>query len=285
MGLYDTIKEKMIASYFGNSVLNALRISGVIHLVHLIKGAGGGGAKLNPEYRNFIQAHKKELDIVESYLSDKRSKEVFKGIISYRVTGEYRYLKNIMDQPQYFLKEIIRPTEHEVFVDGGGYIGDTVMGFIKFTKKKYDEVYMWEPDKSNIDKAKKILKKWDNINIIPYAMFSRKDILYFDAGLGDVSSLKERGKSRVPCESLDNLLGNKRITFIKMDIEGAELEALKGAERIIREQKPKLAICIYHKPEDIYEIPMFIKSFVPEYKIYIRHHHDARSETVLYAVL
>lgn len=285
MGLYNAVKEKMIASYFGNTVLNALRISGTIHLIHLMRGAGGVKARPNPKYRNFIEAHNDELDLVKTYLSDERSREVLEGIISYRISGEYRYLKKIIDQPQYFLKDIFRPTEHEVFVDGGGYIGDTVMGFIRFARKKYDEIYMWEPDGANIDKAKRILKKWDNINFIPYAMFSKKDTLYFDDGLGDISSLRERGKSTVPCESLDNILGNKRITFIKMDIEGSELEALKGAEKIIREQKPKLAICIYHKPEDIYEIPMIIKSYVPEYRLYIRHHHDERSETVLYAVL
>ncbi len=75
----------------------------------------------------------------------------------------------------------------------------------------------------------------------------------------------------------------KRITFIKMDIEGAEIEALKGAEQTIQTQKPKLAICIYHRDSHLYEIPLMIKKMVPEYRFWIRHHSDTASETVVCA--
>lgn len=70
-----------------------------------------------------------------------------------------------------------------------------------------------------------------------------------------------------------------------MDIEGSELEALKGAVHTIQRDKPKLAICIYHKPEDMTEIPLYIKSLVPEYKFYVRHHSNCWTDTVLYAVM
>ena len=69
-----------------------------------------------------------------------------------------------------------------------------------------------------------------------------------------------------------------------MDIEGAEMEALKGAESIIKSQKPKLAICVYHKEQDMTEIPIFIKKLVPEYKLFMRHYSNDAGETVLYAV-
>lgn len=75
-----------------------------------------------------------------------------------------------------------------------------------------------------------------------------------------------------------------KVTFIKMDIEGAELESLKGAQKVIQRDKPKLAICIYHKPEDMVELPLYIKELVPEYKFYIRHHSNFINETVLYAI-
>ena len=78
---------------------------------------------------------------------------------------------------------------------------------------------------------------------------------------------------------------NNRVTFIKMDIEGSELEALKGAQQTIQRDRPKLAICIYHKPEDMTDIPLYIKSLVPEYRLYVRHHSNRCSETVLYAVM
>ena len=77
---------------------------------------------------------------------------------------------------------------------------------------------------------------------------------------------------------------SERVTFIKMDVEGSELEALKGARRTIVRDKPKLAICIYHKPEDMLTLPWYIKSLVPEYKLYLRHHSVMATETVLYAM-
>lgn len=73
-------------------------------------------------------------------------------------------------------------------------------------------------------------------------------------------------------------------TFIKMDVEGAELSALKGAKKLIAKNHPKLAICLYHKPEDIYDIPIFIKQLDSSYKLYIRHYSNYITETVLYAI-
>lgn len=84
--------------------------------------------------------------------------------------------------------------------------------------------------------------------------------------------------------SLDSALAGKRVTFIKMDIEGAELKALMGAEKIIREQKPKLAISLYHSPEDICTIPQYLMRVRQDYKYYLRHYSLFDTETVLYAI-
>ena len=100
-----------------------------------------------------------------------------------------------------------------------------------------------------------------------------------------ISKLTEDDKSKIEkirIKKLDNYI-EEQPTFIKMDIEGYELEALKGAEKILKTLKPKLAICIYHKEMDFYEIPLYLKSIVPEYKFKIRQHYDALYDTVLYA--
>ena len=78
---------------------------------------------------------------------------------------------------------------------------------------------------------------------------------------------------------------NDRVTFIKMDVEGAELESLKGARKLIKRDCPKLAVCIYHRPEDMITLPLYIKSLVPEYKLYLRSYSNSDNEMVLYAVL
>ena len=95
----------------------------------------------------------------------------------------------------------------------------------------------------------------------------------------------EPGVVSVKVNSIDNVCAEDKVTFIKMDIEGSEIEALKGAVNVIKRDKPRLAICIYHKPEHLYEIPFLVKETVPEYKLYIRHHCDNCADTVLYATI
>ena len=97
------------------------------------------------------------------------------------------------------------------------------------------------------------------------------------------SCVAETGMSIIQGIALDEIVKDENITFIKMDIEGSELKALEGARNTIIRNKPKLAICIYHKPEDIIEVPFYLLSLVPEYKFYIRHYSSCLWETVLYA--
>lgn len=95
----------------------------------------------------------------------------------------------------------------------------------------------------------------------------------------------EKGTHKIPADTIDHLLKNEKVSFIKMDIEGAEMEALKGAAEVIKANKPGLAISIYHKPNDFYEIPLYIMALVPEYRLYVRHHSCFFADTVLYAVI
>lgn len=96
-------------------------------------------------------------------------------------------------------------------------------------------------------------------------------------------NLDESNSTCVAVDALDQLLDDN-VTFIKMDIEGAEYKAIKGAETIIRNYHPKLAISIYHNAEDIWELPRLIMTICPDYKLYLRHYSIAQAETVLYAV-
>jgi len=95
--------------------------------------------------------------------------------------------------------------------------------------------------------------------------------------------LKEGKKTTVGTIALDEFI-NDEVSFIKMDIEGAEIKALTGARKLIKKYKPKLAISAYHLPLDIIQIPLIIHDMAPEYKLYLRHHSLVHYETVLYAV-
>ena len=93
------------------------------------------------------------------------------------------------------------------------------------------------------------------------------------------------GNSVVKGVTLDEIIKDEKVTYIKLDVEGSELKALEGAKNTIKKNKPRLAICIYHKLEDILELPLYILDLVPEYKFYIRHYCSCMWETVLYAVI
>lgn len=113
----------------------------------------------------------------------------------------------------------------------------------------------------------------------------KKEELRFSKNGNAGSRITVHGATKIYVDSIDHMHAKVRVTLIKMDIEGSEMAALKGAEKIIKRDRPKLAVCIYHNPEDIFEIPFLIKKLVPEYKLYIRHHSDTYAETVVYATV
>jgi len=194
---------------------------------------------------------------------------------------EYSYISDI--EKQYFDEKFISLGNEEIFVDAGAY---DLMSTIRLQKKcnSVKKSYAFEPDPENFNRCMRKKQKEDlsYIEVFPFGTYSSKTELKFVSD-SDASALSENGEITVPVVKIDEVCKDK-ITFIKMDVEGSELESLKGASELIIKYKPKLAICIYHKPEDIYTIPLYIKSLVSDYKFYIRHYSNYAGETVLYAV-
>lgn len=215
-------------------------------------------------------------------------------LIENGVPEDHIYLYNkpyFADQMQYFEEGIIKLEDKEVFVDGGCLDLRTSETFLKRVEEcgyTADRVYAFEPDKDNLRKCEEKIteKAFHNVSLIDAGLWEADTYLGFlsgaDAGSHIVEEINDENQIRVT--TIDSSIGGK-VTFIKMDIEGAELEALKGAKNCILKFKPKLAICIYHKREDMWEIPLYIKTLVPEYKLYIRHYSNLAIETVLYAVI
>ena len=223
---------------------------------------------------------------------DVKSKKIIMGRLQCYMT--YRplipmYMAPLEMSPlksQYFEKEIITLQNDEVFVDGGMYTGDTAEIFIDILNGKYRHYYGFEPDKKNCAEAIKRLSKEANVTVAAKGLWGRESQLKFSGDLTASSRLDEKdGSFLIDVTALDLFFSDKPPpTFIKMDIEGAELEALKGSDGLIRKYKPKLAICAYHKPEDIYALPELIASYRSDYKFYLRHYTNSLNETVLYAV-
>lgn len=187
---------------------------------------------------------------------------------------------------QYFgLQELI-PEPEEVFVDGGAYDGLTALSFAKWAGDGFGHIYCFEPDVANQELCRRRLASFpsDRVKLIPKGLWSQSETLYFDSQGGQGSCLADAGEGSVEVTSLDEELQGEKVSFIKMDVEGAEFAALRGAEKIILEQRPKLAICVYHKPEDIFEIPQLLLSYHEDYSFFLRQYALGGAETVLYAI-
>ncbi len=193
----------------------------------------------------------------------------------------------------YFDREILKYGKSETFVDCGACDLETSHRFLEECIEHHAEqigVYAFEPDRENYQICMKRMDELKasgvNVCLFQAGAWSENKQVSFASGNGAASKVQENreGLDTIEVVTLDSVIREK-VTFIKMDIEGAELEALKGAKNLIQAYRPKLAICIYHKPEDLTEIPLYIKSLVPDYKLYVRHYSNNTGELVLYAVV
>lgn len=236
-------------------------------------------------YSSLVQGNQKKFEIVYKMLSDEMSKRVFYDRINYSITADNKYLIPLVSkEPKYFDPEIVPLSEEEILIDGGAYSGDTAEEFVKITKGKFKKVYSFEPEESKHQEFKMKFVEFENIQILRYGLWSQQGKLRFKAENSGTSQVSNDGNIEIAVISIDEFLCGEPVSLIKMDIEGAELEALKGAQNSIKKYRPKLAICVYHNPMDLVEIPLYLKSLVPDYKIYLRHYNTSASETVCYAV-
>ncbi len=162
----------------------------------------------------------------------------------------------------------------------------TTFDFIKRCPN-YKGIIAFEPNLASYNDCQRIaeIQKIRDFMIYNVGLWDeRAELSFFTAESGGSSRVAENGKDKVCVDSLDNILQGDVVSFIKMDIEGAELKALYGCKGTLRKHKPKLAICVYHKKEDIVEIPLYLHDIVPEYKFYMKHYSVRANETVLYAV-
>ncbi len=191
----------------------------------------------------------------------------------------------ICDPYQYFPDDIISLTEDEIFVDCGCYDGANSLEFVERCKGKYKKIYAFEPDKVNADTIRRSLSHLENIVVEEIGVWNKQDTLKFSSEGNMVGKISADSGLAIQVDTIDNVCKNEKVSFIKMDIEGAEQNALLGAKETILQNNPKLAICVYHSFDDLIEIPLLINSFSSEYKLYLRHHSVWSCETVLYATL
>lgn len=195
----------------------------------------------------------------------------------------YKYLYATRGK-QYF--DVFKPQQEEVYIDAGTFDGGTVLNFNQWANGKYKKIYAFEPIDDMCKAICKTIKgnNIDNIEVLNNAVWNQKEkISFLENGAG--SHFSNCGEIDVQGIDIDHVLKDEKVTFIKMDVEGSELKALEGAKNTIIKNRPRLAICIYHKPSDVIEIASYILELVPKYRLYIRHYASNMWETVLYATL
>lgn len=225
----------------------------------------------------------KEYLVIITVGNEKLREEIRKELGALELNFVFAYFDMQYFELQYFDLGNL-DLKNEYFVDAGALNGETSKYFLEHFQDGH--AYVFEPNPEQYEISKENLKDYSEVEFFPYGLYDQNTTLYFDTRDVDPGSARvsEQGDIEIEVRKLDDLLQDKKVTFIKMDIEGSELAALLGAEKIIREQKPKLAICVYHKPEDIWEIPKLILKYCPDYKLYLRHYSISYTETVLYAV-
>lgn len=236
--------------------------------------------------KEYIKEKKDKMQKVYKMLGDYQSKMIYRTMIESRFTKNIDLLGRTYNNNQYFPKDgILKLTDNEIFVDAGAFDGDTIEAFFKAVNYKFKYIYAFEPDNANYSKL--LQKQYSkNIKVFNAGLYNKTSKLTFSANKGGSSKIEENGVDMIQVYKFDELeLSDKAITFVKMDIEGSELKALEGMKNAIIQNRPKLAICIYHKFEDLWELPLYIKELVPEYKLYIRNYTTYLDEIVLYATI
>lgn len=268
----------------------------------------GAGQFAKILYESFLAQNKKiifcdrrwqELKEFDGFpvISPKEMEEKYKNAPVVVTTGEFYFdvapkLKELgfsilneypsIDLDQYF-DPLVKFGEDEIFVDVGVLNGKTSLIFAEKCPN-YKEIHMIEPNEAVYQDLQTVMGNLHDVNLHPVGLWNEKTKLFFSAELLSGACVSETGTVEVKVDTLDHLLQGKPATFIKMDIEGAELKALMGAKETILKHYPKLAISIYHKDEDFIEIPRYLKTLQPNYRFYIRQYAPLPLETVLYAI-
>lgn len=240
----------------------------------------------------FIEHNRKAMEKVYELLCDKESREVMKSYVYARLSGDVRDLSKLNHGKWSYDYELLKLKDNDIVVDAGAYNGDTIREMEEYINGKVSYIYAFEPDNNSYKLLRKNVEGNAHIDCINAGLWDRSGTLHFDDTCEMTSKITEEVGNIVSVYSLDEFFGDDKkvkATLIKMDIEGAELNALKGCEKFIISNRPKLAICIYRKNEDLITLPLFLKSIVDnhsqvKYRFYLRQHKCSVEETVLYAV-
>lgn len=197
------------------------------------------------------------------------------------------YPKTICYEDKQYFDDFMEVKRESTVIDGGCFRCDSLERFIQWNKEKgYDRIITYEPDPINYEICKNKIEEesWNNVEIIHAGLSDKEYTCNFMGNGDDTSYASMDGSNQTQMLSIDKCTAGKHVSFIKLDVEGFELETLKGAEECIKRNHPRMAISLYHKAEDLTEIPYYIQTLSNSYKFYLRIYSNAYLEIILYAI-
>ena len=292
IGQYSQTVIFVITVYTSQSVWNQLRPHG-LKVVSF--------ASLAWHYPQFLTPHgavelpgkifEQAVDIRKAFRlwADDISRREYLGQLFWQTSLDPSVLPpHLLQNEIYFADDLITPLVDEVFVNCGAFDGDTVQEYLNRRAISFKQIIAIEPDPANCKALENRVASLPSetggkIRIIQSAVGSKRGMVTFNA-TGTVGASIGEGSYEVECVPLDELLKDAKPTFIKMDIEGAEPDALLGAQKVIQRDTPVLAICVYHAQEHLWQIPLLINSFSSDYQFFFKRYADECWELVCYAV-
>lgn len=226
--------------------------------------------------------NKSRYEAIYNRLADTVSQNQFYNLINFRLSCNLDFMRGFSarEDEQYF-EEFLHLQPDETFVDVGGFDGYTSLEFIRHCPQ-YRKIHFFEPEEEIAQEAKKRLSAYSNVVFHNIGLSNNKQTFRFTKS-GSASRISEEGQSIIHVDRLDNVLSEK-VSFVKMDIEGAERMAIEGARDTIMKWHPKLAICVYHRADDLWQIPEQVFSIRNDYRLHLRHYTEGVCETVMFFI-
>ncbi len=249
-----------------------------------------GGEILTPSW---LRDHADDIRKAYELLADDVSRKTFESVLRYKMGGDILILRSCETPREDVFSDIFSFSQDETYLDLGAYNGDTVEEFCQLTGGNYRKIIAVEPDRKNYQKLTQRVEELHNVECVNVGVWDESGTLSFSGGGGrascltpDTSVVAETSKRYcVSVDTVDNIVGDGDVTYIKMDVEGVEREALLGARNTLCRCKPKLAVSAYHRTDDFVKLLLLINELNPNYRLYLRHHpYIPAWETNIYCV-
>lgn len=231
----------------------------------------------------FLSENEGKIEKAYNLMADDTSKKVYEGYVNFLYGGELSLLQEITSPESEAFTKILKLSDNETYIDIGAYRGDTVDRFLSYTNGKYNGIICAEPDKKTFKKLMDHCCHLENFEAVNSAVTGIDGEIGFNDAHGRQSAVG--GDIMIPSTTLTTLCKSSEPSYIKIDAEGCEYDILKAGSEVLKRFAPKLNVAVYHKSEDVFDLPILINSINPDYKIHLRHHpYIPAWDTLIYCV-